>query len=233
MRPAIIIQARTGSKRLPKKSVLPFFDGMSMAWWIQCRLVVMLGRKFDVVLAVPEKDADAFGRQFWVETGPESDVLKRYAGIVKRYGFDPVVRITADCPLVDPAVIEAMVIRFQSLDTASLGTSAYLSNAHPTRTMPTGFDVEVFQARALFEADRKATAPADREHVTPYLHAKASTSWRPSAEDIDTTLKLSVDTQQDFDTVRKVFATCMTRHGFFFDYKQALAVAKETLSGRL
>lgn len=101
--------------------------------------------------------------------GSEHDVLQRYAGAASDANLDVVVRVTSDCPLIDPEPLSIGIERFLSLD----DPYAHVSNVLD-RTYPRGFDFEVFSAEALYDADRHATAPSDREHVTPYLYGNRS-----------------------------------------------------------
>jgi glutamate-1-semialdehyde 2,1-aminomutase/spore coat polysaccharide biosynthesis protein SpsF len=94
--------------------------------------------------------------------GSEYDVLDRYAGAAKESSAQIVVRLTADCPFLDPEVIDATV-HLQARSGA-----AYASNVDP-RTWPRGLDCEVLTADALFTAAAEATQPFDREHVTPFV----------------------------------------------------------------
>lgn len=96
--------------------------------------------------------------------GDEYDVLSRYAGAASEYQADVVVRLTSDCPLIDPSVIDRLITCYRE----NAGERVYVSNTL-TRTFPRGMDAEVFSSKLLFEANLKATTRSDREHVTPYL----------------------------------------------------------------
>lgn len=161
-----LIQARMGSSRLPGK-VLRSIAGRPMIDWVLTR--ASRAHSLDrVVLATSEHPRDdalaAHVRKlgYGVARGSENDVLKRFAHAAQSYGAQVVVRITADCPLIDPDIIDAVVaLRARE-------GSDYASNTDPA-TFPDGLDVEVFKAVALARADAEATRPHDREHVTPYL----------------------------------------------------------------
>lgn len=220
MTTAIVVQARLGSTRLPGKNLLPL-GGQPM-------LVVLLGRllrcaRANVVVVATTKLArddalvEVARRLCPVFRGPEDDVLRRYFGagvdvderqdgLYARPKYDVIVRITADCPFADPDVVDAMIDEFQR----RLGLQ-YLSNCHPERTVPRGFDVEVLTFAALTRAHREAELPEDREHVTRYVHTTASDrfaigTWRPDPPvPVDGVPNLSVDTREDYERIVRIF----------------------------
>ncbi len=163
-----IIQARMGSTRLPGK-VLHRVLGRPLLGHLLDRL--RLSRRLEtIVVATTAADADRPIRVFAeVEgvsafAGSEEDVLDRYHSAAEEFKIDPVVRITADCPLLDPAVVDLVIERFLQ------GGADYVSNAAPPPvTYPDGMDVEVFSFAALERAWQEAVKPSDREHVTFYL----------------------------------------------------------------
>lgn len=101
--------------------------------------------------------------------GSEADVLSRFVGAADAFGFDVVVRVTSDCPLIDGGLVGRGIAAF--LERADPDT--YVSNTLE-RTYPRGFDFEVFSAEALRDAAEHATDPVDREHVTPYINRNRS-----------------------------------------------------------
>lgn len=167
----VVVQARTGSTRLPGKVLEPL-AGRPMLRFLLDRLAGLDPRVVDrVVVATSDLARDdpvaavAVEAGVAVVRGPEHDVLARFAAVVDRYPADHVVRITADCPLTDPAVVEAVVRRH-------LATHAdFTSNVLP-RSFPRGLDVEVVRARTLREAAARAADPAEREHVMPYVYRR-------------------------------------------------------------
>lgn len=164
-RAVAVIQARLGSTRLPGKVLADVAGAPMLARMIErVRAATSLA---DVCLAVPEGPADAPLRDLAASldvpcyAGPEDDVLARYAGAAERWGADPVVRLTADCPLIDPTLIDACVETFhatEGCEFASLGGS-----------FPDGLDTEVVAATALGRAFREARLRSEREHVTPFI----------------------------------------------------------------
>ena len=163
-----VVQARMGSTRLPGKVLLPL-GGRPM-------LRFMLDRLRDlavdhVVVATSDLDRDqpivevATGAGFDVVRGSESDVVARFVAAIDAYPSEHVVRLTADCPLTDPALVEAVIA-------THLARSAdYTSNVLP-RSFPKGLDVEVVRADALRRAADEAIAADEREHVTPFVYRR-------------------------------------------------------------
>lgn len=135
--------------------------------------------------------------------GPLDDVLERYRMALAPYpAATAVVRLTADCPLADPAVIDQVIARHHEAG------ADYTSNTLGTRTYPHGLDTEVVRSDALNEAAARARDPYEREHVTPYIYRRPETyrlvgvSRTPSLA----TLRWTVDYPADMTFVREVYA---------------------------
>jgi spore coat polysaccharide biosynthesis protein SpsF len=167
-RTGIVTQARTTSTRLPRKVLLEA-GGRTM---LDHHLDRLATSGLPVVVATTTNDTDdeiaalADGRGLPVHRGSEDDVLSRFHGAAVEHGLDVVVRVTSDCPLIDGPLIRDAVRDFVAAGDPAL----YLSNTLE-RSFPRGFDFEVFGAAALADAHARATRPAEREHVTPYLYA--------------------------------------------------------------
>ncbi len=162
----IIIQARTGSTRLPNK-VLLRLQGKSVLERVVQR--VRESRKIDkVVIATTTQKKDDrivnICKKLNIDyfRGSENDVLDRYYQAVKLFGVDSIVRITADCPMIDPDIIDKVIDLYkkEKLD--------YASNVIPP-TFPDGLDVEVFSQKALKKSWKEAKLKSEREHVTVYM----------------------------------------------------------------
>lgn len=157
-----------GSSRLPGKILLPALGKPMLAHQIDRLRQVKLADELVIATTHSAMDdevvrfCDQYGVSYF--RGDERDVLSRYAGAAAQYQADVVVRLTADCPLIDPAVVTDAIARFRE----NAGARVYVSNTI-SRTFPRGMDVEVFSRELLSEADRNATTKHDREHVTPYL----------------------------------------------------------------
>jgi spore coat polysaccharide biosynthesis protein SpsF len=167
----IVTQVRVTSSRLPAKVLLTAGGQSFLEHHLdrlkQTGLPVVLATTTnyhdDVVLEVAKHAGVPVFR------GSEDDVLSRFAGAAREHGLDGLVRVTSDCPLIDPAIISAAVDRWRSEKDLDL----YISNCLE-RTYPRGMDYEVFSAARLYDAEARATLRADREHVTPYLHQNRS-----------------------------------------------------------
>lgn len=226
---AAIIQARMGSTRLAGK-VLADIGGHPMLWHVVHR--ALRCRKVDqVVVATTTNGQDdpieSFCRAEGVlcVRGPEQDVLERYFQAASLVKAEVVVRITSDCPFLDPEVVDAVVAAF-----AATPGCDYASNTLHY-TYPDGLDVEVFSFAALALARKNAASPLEREHVTPYLRT-ATQAGKPlfsiinvenKKEAIPARLRLTVDEQADLDFARLVYAR-LERQNPFFGLREVLAL---------
>ena len=137
--------------------------------------------------------------------GPAQDVLARYAAAARRLGSEAVVRVTADCPLLDPVLLDSMVAEYRRLHAAGPGCD-YLSNSLE-RSFPRGLDIEIVRTAALLEAAEKARAPHEREHVTPFIYQHPERyklrSWRSPLNAADE--RWTLDTPEDFRLLTLIF----------------------------
>ncbi|HEY3559829.1 MAG TPA: glycosyltransferase family protein [Kribbella sp.] len=171
----IITQVRVTSTRLPAKVLLK----VAGRTYLEHHLDRLQHTGLPVIVATTTNhDDDAVvqlsaGRGVPVFRGSEDDVLSRFAGAAREHGLDGIVRVTSDCPLIDPAIVAAGVDRWRTENDPDL----YVSNCLE-RTYPRGMDFEIFSAARLYDAEAKATLKADREHVTSYLHQNRSGEMR-------------------------------------------------------
>lgn len=167
MKTVAIIQARMGSTRLPGK-VLMELGNHPVLFWIT-RAAKQIPGIDSVVVATSDLAADdeivawCEKNDVLFQRGSESDVLSRFAETAKTHEADIIMRLTADCPLIDPQVCGTVLALFKNLEVD------YTSNVNPA-TWPDGLDCEVFSSSALFEADDMAVQLLEREHVTPFIH---------------------------------------------------------------
>jgi len=216
-----IIQARMGSTRLPGKVMLPLLGEPILTRVL--RRTARARTLDDVVVAtttLPEDDAivalvEAEGRP--VVRGSETDLLDRYLQAARAHDADAIVRVTSDCPLIDPDVIDRTVLAFRA------GDVDYASNALEPRTYPRGLDVEVIARAALERAGREDRDPAWREHATPFIyrHPESFRLLRVAAGDDHADQRWSVGTPEDFALVERIY-DAIGRDDF--GWREALAV---------
>jgi len=211
-----LIQARMGSSRFPGK-VLEDLAGRPMLWHVVDR--VRCAKSVDkVVIATTDRAVDDPVAQFCCRErigcfrGSEEDVLDRFYRAARTNGADMVVRITADCPLIDPAVIDKVVARFER------GDCDYVSNCL-RYTYPDGLDTEVFSFAALERAWREAKKPSEREHVTPYLRTEGFRTANVESEIpvSPTQYRWTVDHPADLQFVRAVYSAFSENGAFGFE----------------
>lgn len=202
MKVTAIIQARFSSTRLPGKVLytLPFDSKTTVLSQVIRRLKKAATVNEIIVATTHEKDADAIERnaaeeRIKVFRGSESNVLARYYGAAKENKADAVVRITSDCPCVDPEIVDKVVMKYRKKH------CDYASNIL-TRTYPRGLDVEVFSFSALEKAFKKSTSMRDKEHVTAFMYNNQSqfscvNSQAPAGLHRPD-LRITLDTRQDY-----------------------------------
>ena len=203
---AAIMQARMGSTRLPGKVLLDLhgqpmvirqLQRLQRAQRLDQIVVATSSEPIDDVLAETVLDAG-----FEVVRGPVDDVLDRYVRSIDETEADVVVRLTADCPLTSPAVIDAVVSHFH-------GSNAdYVSNTMEP-TYPDGLDVEVVLASVLKDISAISTDAAEREHVTLGVYRRTDAYRIENVTDSsgrdNSALRWTVDSQDDFDFVSAIY----------------------------
>jgi spore coat polysaccharide biosynthesis protein SpsF len=199
-----IIQARVGSIRLPGKVLLPL-GGKAVLERIIER--IKDSKKIDKIIVATSVQAEDdkisdLCQKINIDCfrGSENDVLDRYYQAAKDSGFSNVVRITGDCPLIDPEIIDQVVELFQreKLD--------YATNVIPP-TFPDGLDVEIFSFESLVRARQETKMKSEREHVTIYM-------WQNSElfkqKHLNSSVDLSgkrwtLDNPEDYEFIKKIF----------------------------
>lgn len=223
MKTVAIVQARMGSTRFPNK-VMRRIDGVPMIGLLLERLARAKCIN-QIVLATsndPKNEplaAYVGGLGYAVYKGSENDVLDRYYHAAHEVTADTIVRITGDCPLVDPAIVDTVVHRFVDEEVD------YVSNISPP-TFPNGLDAEVFSFSALQSAWRDAVTSLQREHVTVFLREsnnfrRLNVSW---AEDCSSE-RWTVDEPEDLAIVQRVFEYFHPRRDF--GWLEVLALRNE------
>ena len=227
---AAIIQARMGSTRLPGK-VLRELSGIPMLQFQvnRVRKSRLLNQVIVATSTLPQDDEIASfcsGNDIPCFRGSENDVLSRYYETAKAYSVDTVVRLTADCPLVDPAVIDRSIELFEN------GGLDYVANTVPPETshFPDGSDVEIFSIQALERANREATSESDREHVTFYFwKSEQKNSFSSGQLDNDqdwSKYRFTVDYPEDYDVVTRIVES-LNRSNQFGSLEEIIAILKK------
>ena len=203
MKIVALVQARMGSTRLPNKVMKPI-GGVPMIELLLARL--SRAKELDQIVVASSVDEcnqplveHVRNLGYACEQGSENDVLDRYVQAARAHHADIVVRITGDCPLVEPALVDECVHRFKA------SGADYLSNTNPP-SYPDGLDIEVCTLHALEKASRETDKSFDREHVTPYLResGRFKTASMKNSRDLSA-LRWTVDEPADFAVIEKVF----------------------------
>ncbi len=200
---SVIIQARLTSKRLPGKSLMKIKD-MTLIELLIKRLKKSKYLK-NIIFAIPDNKENyklknyLIAKDYKVFSGDEHDVLNRYYRAAKKFNLKYIVRITADCPLIDPKILDEVIELF------FIKKSDYSSNICPP-SFPDGLDVEIFSFKTLKKIWRLSKNLSDREHVTQFLRNnphKFKISNLLNNENFSN-LKISVDNKSDLNLVREI-----------------------------
>ena len=222
MKIVALVQARTGSVRLPQKVLKPILN-KPMIELLLSRLSLSTELDEIVVATSEEKRDDKLESTveslgFKCTRGSEKDVLNRFYKSAKFLEADVIVRITGDCPLVDSKLVDEC-IRGYKKDKVD-----YFSNIDPA-TYPDGLDIEVMSFQSLERANREADSDFDREHVTPYIRNSDSFSKSSIQNEEDlSSQRWSVDEPEDLIVVTKIFEYFSP--DIFFDWKKVLELLK-------
>ena len=213
-----IIQARSGSSRLPNK-VMRDINGSSLISILLRRL--NQSKRIDkLVLATTTSNADNLlvahvkSLGFDVYRGSENDVLARYYEAAKKFKAKYVVRITGDCPLVDASLVDSLIEKFfeKKLD--------YISNSNPP-SFPDGLDAEMFTLETLERTQKLAKKKFDREHVTPFIRDSGLFKTFCIRNDEDRSMhRWTVDENADLEVIKRVFKYFSP--DIFFDWHKVL-----------
>jgi spore coat polysaccharide biosynthesis protein SpsF len=201
----VIVQARMGSTRLPGKVLRPIAGRPMFSY--QLERLRRVRRADRIVVAIPDDPANVqIARLCAAEMvdcvrGPEQDVLARYAIAARQTSASVIVRVTSDCPLLDPALVD---LALEALLDGSPRPD-YVSNMLEP-SWPYGMAVEVFTRAALESAHAEARDPAEREHVTPFIY------WRPERFRLHSLTRSpdlsrqrwTVDTPEDFELISRL-----------------------------
>jgi glutamate-1-semialdehyde 2,1-aminomutase len=203
MKVVAIVQARMGSTRLPGK-VLKSINGKPMIEILLSRLsrsteLDQIGVSTSLKTENDKLNSIIISLGYVCVRGSETDVLARYYETAKKVKADIVVRITADCPLIDPQLVDECIKGFKNYDID------YFSNTNP-RSFPDGLDVSVMSFKSIKRAYCEAKSLYDREHVTSFIINSENFSKRflKNKKDLSK-IRWTVDNQKDLDTVSNIF----------------------------
>ena len=203
MKIVAIVQARMGSTRLPDKVMKPI-NGIPMIELLLSRL--SHSKELDQIIVATSIDdkntplvEHVISCGYACERGDEKNVLERYISAAKKHQTDIIVRITGDCPLVDPELVDECIRRFK------IEQVDYFSNISPA-TYPDGLDIEVFTLAALEKVKLESQDPYDHEHVTPYILNTDGFNKASMTNDKDLSKhRWTVDELDDFKVITDVF----------------------------
>lgn len=222
-----IIQARMGSTRLPNKVMYDIEDKKLLQYCIER---ISMSKYIDkVVVATTEEIGDDIIYDWCTNNrvlcfrGSESDVLDRYYKAALEHELDIVIRVTSDCPFVDPVIIDMLITTLLCQD------CNYVSNRWKKRSWPHGLDVEVMQISALKKAWESAHLQYEREHVTPYIleHQEVFKIMEvPFLKDLSH-IRLTVDYQEDLDFVKQILPKLYNEYGKAYGWQQIIEVLKQ------
>lgn len=212
----LIIQARLTSSRFPKK-VLAKIKNKTIIEIINLRLK----DTFNLVFAIPRNKKNFELQSYLLKNkipfslGPEQNVLERFYKTALLYKAKKIIRITADCPLIDPIIIKLMILSFEKNNKID-----YISNTTlGEKKYPDGTDVEIFKFAALKKAFKFARLKYDKEHVTPYIQRNFRTSSFEPKTDYSYK-RWTIDTKQDLNYVKKIFKKF--NYNFRVSFKQLI-----------
>ena len=205
-----IIQARVGSKRFPKKILKNLDKKYNVLEYVINQLksskkidkiiiATTLSRQDEVIVDFAKKHNYEYFR------GSENDVLDRFYQCAKKFNLDTIVRITSDCPLIDPNIVDQVIEKF------TLTNSDYVTNTFP-RTFPKGLDVEIFNFIVLANMWKNATLPSEREHVTQFVfNNKKFKIENFKNEQNLSSLRWTIDYEKDYEFLCKIIQKIVKR----------------------
>jgi spore coat polysaccharide biosynthesis protein SpsF len=200
-----IIQARMSSTRLPGKIMMPILDKPVLKYLVD--RVKKSSKLDEIIIATSINKNDDIIEKFCKTQkikcfrGSEEDVLLRYFEAAKKFSLDVIVRLTSDTPLLDPKIIDKVILKYNE------NKYDFVSNCFPLpRTYPDGYNVEVFSMNLLKRANIEAKKPSDREHVTTFITMQPSKfkKYRVDSEKNLSKYRLNLDYQEDFELIKSV-----------------------------
>jgi len=221
----IVVQARMGSTRLPGKVLRTLSEKSLLQIQIErLRAVTSVDAICVATTVRPEDNQIAhFCDEHSVHCyrGDSEDVLSRFYAVAKGFDAEVVIRITADCPFIDPHLIEKALFCFRN----HYDELDYLTNTLH-RTYPRGMDIEIMRTTALEESFHQAILPYDKEHVTPYMRSQPTNRLGNFFQKEDFSyMRLTVDTEEDFQLIQEVYKRIQDKN--CFDLEEIVRIVKK------
>ena len=221
----IIVQARLESTRLPNK-ILKIINKKTILKTLLDRLKCSNFAE-KIIIAIPKNNKNVELKNYIIKNkftniyeGSSENVLSRYYGAAKKFSSDIIIRVTSDCPLIDPKILDQMILKFLKSNVN------YLSNTlNPT--FPDGYDIEIFDFKTLKKTFLKAKKLTDKEHVTSYIKKnkdkfKVENFYHSNNL---SNLRLTLDEQIDFELITKL--TKLMKNKYFFGLKEVEKIYKK------
>jgi len=228
VRTVVVVQARTGSSRLPGKVLLPALGRTLLE--LQIERLHACAHRFDIVVATTLSPAEVGIFEAAARAGVPclpghpTDLLERHHAAGRSFRADVVVKIPSDCPLIDPAAVDRVLSAFHE----RAGNIDFVSNLHPA-TYPDGNDVEVMTMDALDIARNEAKRAFEREHTTPFIwnqpeRFRLANVTCETGRDLSMTHRLTLDYPEDYTLIRQIFERLYCRPGHVFSLAAILGL---------
>ena len=229
-----IVQARMGSQRLPgkvlmnganrKPLILNLFERIKKSKYLNKIIVATTNLKKDLkIVQICKKNNIKYFR------GNHLNVLDRYYKCALKYKADTILRITADCPLLDYKFIDNFIHKYHSKKNFD-----YLSNTFPIRSVPKGYDLEIFDLRVLEKSAKNAKTKYDKEHVTPYIkkNHKKFNILKIDFKNSFKNYRLTLDYIEDYILIKNIFDALYSKNKYF-ELKDVIKYLKKNSISRI
>ena len=234
-----IIQARLTSKRFPSK-VLKKIGRLTSIQLINERLKLSKCLN-DIVFSIPNNIQNKKLETHLIENkikyykGSENNVVSRFLNTAKKFKADNIVRVTADCPLVDPKMLDQMLHNFKKNKVDYLTNSKDPLIQNDKYSYPDGFDLEIFKIKCLEKSIKKIKTSYDKEHVTTFIRNSKKFKKKFVKNNIDlASLKLSIDTKKNLEDIRKIYNIFYPKINFSFKdvlmHKETQKILKKNMA---
>ena len=234
-----IIQARLTSKRFPSK-VLKKIGRLTSIQLINERLKLSKCLN-DIVFSIPNNIQNKKLESHLIENkikyykGSENNVVSRFLNTAKKFKADNIVRVTADCPLVDPKMLDQMLHNFKKNKVDYLTNSKDPLIQNDKYSYPDGFDLEIFKIKCLEKSIKKIKTSYDKEHVTTFIRNSKKFKKKFVKNNIDlASLKLSIDTKKNLEDIRKIYNIFYPKINFSFKdvlmHKETQKILKKNMA---